>query len=98
MMTHWNRKHAFAAYVPSLHRKGPPNQYRYGPVVRLGEGTDFLLLLQAFAAGTVYYDPGLKVERASSAQPEVKRRNQFRMRSRNLDALYKTLPTVDVLR
>ena len=98
LMTHWNRKHAFAAYVPSLHRSHPRNQYRYGHVVRLGEGTDFLLLLQAFAAGTVYYDPGLKVELASSARPEVKRRNQFRTASRHLGALYRTLSTVDVLR
>lgn len=98
LMTHWNRKHAFAAYVPSLHRTSPRNQYRYGRSVRLGEGTDFLLLLQAFAMGRVYYDPGLKVELASSAKPQVKRRSQFRMASRDIGTIYRVLSTVDVLK
>ncbi|WP_199556309.1 MvaI/BcnI family restriction endonuclease [Sandaracinobacteroides hominis] len=45
MMAHWNRKHAQAAYVPSLSRTPPP-EYRYGANVLLCEQTDFLLFLR----------------------------------------------------
>jgi hypothetical protein len=95
MMAHWSRKHALAAYVPSLSRVSP-KQYRYGPRVRLGEQTDFLLFLSAMEAGYVYYDPGIKVEAASSSTPKVKRRSQFRVASKNLVGLYKSITTVDL--
>lgn len=89
MMAHWNRKHAQAAYVPSLFRTPPP-EYSYGPSVLLCEQTDFLLFLKAFAAGSVYYDPAIKVENASSARPDIKRRSQFRVAHSDLPLLYKS--------
>lgn len=95
MMEHWSRKHAQAAYVPSLARKPPP-EYSYGPRVLLCEQTDFSLLLAAFADGTVYYDPGIKLEDASSSKPNVKRRSQFRVRHQQLPRLYKSHETVDL--
>lgn len=88
MMAHWNRKHAQAAYVPSLFQTPPP-EYSYGPQVLLCEETDFLMFLKAFAAGQVYYDPAVKVENASSAAPAVKRRNQFRVAHGDLTGLYR---------
>jgi len=88
MMAHWNRKHAQAAYVPSLFRTPPP-EYSYGPSVLLCEQTDFLLFLKAFAVGSVYYDPAIKVENASSAKPDIKRRSQFRVAHADLPHLYK---------
>jgi hypothetical protein len=63
LLSHWTCKHAKAAYVPSRHRKEPANQYRYGSLVRLAEGTEFRLFLQALASGAVYYDPGIKIEK-----------------------------------
>lgn len=87
MMAHWNRKHAQAAYVPSLFRTPPP-EYSYGPNVLLCEQTDFLLFLKAFSAGTVYYDPAVKIENASSAKPAIKRRSQFRVAHSDLKQLY----------
>lgn len=97
LMTHWNRKHAQAVYVPSLARKaGELNEYRYGELVRMGEGTDFLRFLRCVAAGIVYYDPGIKVENASSTNPRPKRRNQFRVKSREIGTLYDRL-TVESL-
>ena len=87
LMTHWNRKHPFAAYVPSMHDLAR-NKYRYGPIVRLGEGTDFLHFLRSMAAGKVYYDPGIKLEDSSTAHPKSKRRSQFRTRSADLPLLY----------
>jgi hypothetical protein len=95
MMVHWSRKHALAVYVPSLSQVSP-KQYRYGSRVRLGEQTDFLLFLSAMDVGFVYYDPGIKLEAASSSKPLIKRRSQFRVASRNLVGLYKAITTVDL--
>lgn len=54
LLTHWSRKHANAVYVPSKRRDEPHRQYAYGNKVRLGCGTDPLLLLKGFCSGAVY--------------------------------------------
>ena len=87
VMEHWNRKHAKAAYVPSL-MQYPPPEYRFGPLVQLCEETDVLLLLAAFAAGNAYYDPGIKMEGVGSLRPKIKRRSQFRVKHTELKQLY----------
>lgn len=97
LMDHWRRKHARAAFVPSQMRRKPDIRYRYGKDVMLAEGAKFRLLLKAFAEGAVYYDPGMKIENAGSAKPDVKRRSQFRVDSRRLAALYERTRIVDVL-
>lgn len=96
MMEHWNRKHAQAAYVPSLFRTPPP-EYSYGPRVLLCEGTDFILFLKAFMAGIVYYDPAIKVENASTDRPEIKRRSQFRIKHQHLTQMYHQHETVSLI-
>jgi hypothetical protein len=96
LMAHWNRKHAQAAYVPSLFRTPPP-EYSYGAQVLLCEQTDFLLFLKAFAAGQVYYDPAVKMEKASSESPDIKRRSQFRVAHADLTSLYRRHETVSLL-
>lgn len=96
MMKHWNRKHAQAAYVPSLHRTPPP-EYAYGPRILLCEQTDFMLFLKAFASGDVYYDPAIKLENASSASPDLHRRSQFRVRHAHLTHMYHRHQQVHVL-
>jgi hypothetical protein len=93
LLKHWTRKHAKAVYVPSRSHQVPRRQYCYGDQVRLAVGTDFLRFLKAMAAGFVYYDPGIKVENASSA-PRVKRRSQFRVSSRDVATLYESLELV----
>lgn len=95
LLAHWSRKHTRAVYVPSMRRTEPDWQYAYGAQVRLAQQTDSLRLLSALASGIVYYDPGIKLERAST-RPEVKRRSQFRVASKNIDALYETVETVEV--
>jgi hypothetical protein len=97
LMSHWNRKHARAAFIPSLRRLAPRRQYSFSPTVRLGEGTDFLLFLRALASGLVYYDPGIKLESASTSKPKTKQRSQFRIRSGNLSGLYHALNPVSLL-
>lgn len=96
LLQHWSKKHAKAAYVPSLSRQEPSRQYCYGSKVRLAVGTNSLLLLKAFATGAVYYDPGIKLENASSSKPKDKRRSQFRIVSKNISALYNSVSLVDV--
>lgn len=96
LLTHWNRKHDKAAYVPSLCQRGDPVQYCYGARVRLGTGTDFDRFLLAISKGAVWYDPGIKLEGASTARPLLKRRSQFRMRSANLDGLYARFEQIDL--
>jgi len=83
-------------YVPSQRRLEPQRQYAYGHKVRLAQKTDSLRLLRAFAAGTVYYDPGIKLENASTEEAKSKKRSQFRVASKNIAALYETVETVEV--
>ena len=97
LMAHWNRKHAFAVYVPSLIRTTPSQSYAYGSIVRLGEGTDFLRFLKAMSDGDIYYDPGIKIENLSSGKPTTKRRSQFRIKSKNLGSLYSSFVNQNVL-
>ena len=87
LMDHWNRKHAQAAYVPSMHRE-PPSEYRYGSKILLCEQTDFILFLKAFAAGKVYYDPALKLEKTASGKQALHRRSQFRIQHSHLVHMY----------
>jgi hypothetical protein len=95
LLEHWNRKHAKAAYMPSLFRTPPP-EYAYGPKLLLCEQTDFTLFLKAVAGGTVYYDPAIKAEQASSAAPAIKRRSQFRIRHDELGQMYHRTESVQL--
>jgi len=47
------------------------------------------------AEGKVYYDPGIKLENASTS-PRTKQRSQFRIKSANLPALYHSMDIVDL--
>ena len=97
MMKHWNRKHAQAAYIPSMCQKEPGNRkYIYGSQIDLGTGTDFLKFLESVAKGEVYYDPGIKIEGASTLKPKIKRRSQFRVKPKDLSGLYHTMESIDV--
>jgi len=95
ILEHWSHKHMKAVYVPSLRRTEPKRQYSYGHIVRLAQHTDALRLLTALAGGAVYYDPGIKLENLST-DPEVKRRSQFRVASKNIKALYEAVEAVEL--
>jgi hypothetical protein len=88
LMEHWGRKHALAAYVPTLARKEPLRQYCYGSLIRLGLGTDFQRLLASIAAGVAYFDPGIKLVGVGSGHETTKRRSQFRIPANALSSLY----------
>lgn len=87
LLLHWNRKHNQACYVPSISSTLPFRKYMYGDKIILGSGTDFQLFLIQMFKGNIYYDPGIKLENAST-NPKTKRRSQFRMRSVHLNNLY----------
>jgi hypothetical protein len=95
LLRHWSRKHAKAVYVPSMCHKEPRLSYRFADIVRLGEGTDFVRFLRAVHAGVVFYDPGIKLECASTT-PKVKRRSQFRILSGNLPCLYDKMTVISL--
>ena len=59
-----------------------------GNNIILGTGTDFQLFLGQMANGNIYYDPGIKMENAST-KPKIKKQSQFRIKSKNLPNLYK---------
>ncbi len=90
LLTHWNCKHAFAAYVRYTPQK-LPIAYRYDTPVLMGEHTDFGKFLHALYTGAIVFDPGSKVTNAHTAQSKVKARSQFRINTNNLGLLYQTL-------
>jgi hypothetical protein len=97
LMDHWKRKHAQAVYIPCMRRtQSGVHEYQYGKDVELGTGTNFEMVLSAMVLGTVYYDPGIKLENATSDKPKLKRRSQFRANHKHLDTLYKKYEFVDV--
>ena len=88
MLLHWNRKHNKACYVPSLSMNNGNRKYKYANNIIIGTGTDFQLFLNQMAIGNIYFDPGIKLENMSN-NPKIKKRSQFRIKSRNLSELYK---------
>ena len=87
LLAHWSRKHAKAAFVPALKRRSGEAAFQYSSKVPLGEGTGYLRLLDGLAEGVIFYDPGIKVERASRS-PTPKKRSQIRVSKANLARLY----------
>ncbi len=97
MLLHWNRKHNQACYVPSLSETEIERKYRYGSKIILGTGTDFQLFLGQMALGNIYYDPGIKMENIST-KPKLKKRSQFRIKSKHLPNLYKNNEIIDLIK
>lgn len=98
LMDHWKRKHAHAAYVPCEQLTKPARRYRYASEILIGEGAQFRLFLKAVSTGRIYYDPGIKIEQASSTKPALKRRSQIRVSSADLGLIYTTTQTLPVCR
>jgi hypothetical protein len=98
VMDHWKRKHAQAVYVPSISQASTSGgmEYHYGKDIELGTGTNFEIILTAMAGGHAYYDPGIKLENATTARPKIKKRSQFRVNHKELSSLYKSYEFVDI--
>jgi hypothetical protein len=87
ILSHWNKKHEKACYVPSKTLKIPSLKYSYGNKIMLGTVTDPTLFLKQISLGNVFYDPGIKLENAST-KPKDKRRSQFRINPKHISSLY----------
>jgi hypothetical protein len=97
LMEHWKKKHSQAVYIPCLKRKTSSGiEYQYGKDIELGIGTNFELILNSIAEGDVYYDPGIKLEDNHTESPALKRRSQFRVSHKHLNALYKKYESIDM--
>ena len=97
LLTHWNRKHSSAAYIPYSSTTLELPAYTYGNPVLFGERTDFSRYLTALAAGKVVFDPGSKIDGVDSVTPKVKARSQFRVAKRELSSLYETMDARNLL-
>ena len=95
LIKHWNCKHAKAAYIPSMCNKLEVRQYYYGNNILLGEGTSFLFFLFQMYKNNIYYDPGIKMEHLSGKH-KIKRRSQFRIKSKYLSLLYDKEERIDL--
>jgi len=98
VMDHWKRKHSQAVYIPCVRRTSPSGglEYHYGNNIELGTGTNFEMFLSAMIKGKVYYDPGIKLENASTDKAKLKARSQFRVNHKHLNSLYQQLDFVDI--
>ncbi len=94
----WGKKHAGAMFVSArkfLKEPGPlASHYSFGPQVHCGRGTSVLLLLKAISSGSVYLDPGDRV----NAQGQEKKRTQWRVsKSRGVSFASTLAPLYDVM-
>jgi hypothetical protein len=89
LMDHWKRKHAKAAFIPSIKRlEQGVIQYSFGHLIELGTGASFSKLLASIHSQFVYYDPGLKWENMSTANSKAKARHPIRVKHKHLATLY----------
>jgi hypothetical protein len=99
----WGKKHAGAMFVSARkYQKEPgplPSHYSFGPQVHCGRGTSVLLLLKAISCGSVYLDPGDRV----NAQGQEKKRTQWRVSkgrgisfASTLSPLYDAMETFEI--
>lgn len=97
LLSHWNKKHAKAAYIDYTRQTIDGEYwYSYQRDVYLGEGTDFLKFLEAIQCQAIYYDPGIKMQQASTSKPRIKKRSQFRVKFRDIPSLYESWETVNL--
>jgi len=93
ILTHWCRKHNKAAYIPAeVDRESGRPMYRYGKDIKLCRSTDPTLLLKGISSGSVYYDPGIKLDRATG---KTHRRSQFRVKFNQVGMLYRHSEDID---
>lgn len=100
LMDHWKCKHSNVAYIPCMNRPSETGgkEYHFGKDIEMGIGTDFEKFLSAMVARNIYYDPGIKIEQASTQKLKMKKRSQFRIKHIDLKNLYKKYNYVDVFK
>lgn len=95
IIDHWKKKHTNTCFVSYSTRKSELNYYSFGPQVTLGKGTNLDRFLEALHTSTIYYDPGINMKfNGQSWKP--KKRNQFRVKWKNISLLYESLQNIDL--
>lgn len=88
LLKHWADKHTstIIVFCDSKNTNGK-KKYRFGPEFVICRGGGPLRLLYSFHVGSVFYDPGIRVKNITTDR-DLKRRNQFRVSTTQLDTLY----------
>lgn len=97
LLTHWQKKHAKAVFVPCVTARGKkPSEYSYGTKIHVGEGTSFRHFLAAISNGSVVLDPGLNTQTTDAIKWQAHTRYQFRASLTQAGNLYQSFEKVDL--
>ncbi|WP_288741088.1 MvaI/BcnI family restriction endonuclease [uncultured Rheinheimera sp.] len=95
IIDHWKKKHSNTCFVFYTTRKSVLNYYSFGPQITLGKGTSLDRFLDALYTSVIYYDPGINMK-FNGQTWKPKKRNQFRVKWKNISMLYKHLQHIDL--
>ncbi|AZK60938.1 MvaI/BcnI family restriction endonuclease [Pectobacterium versatile] len=96
LLNHWKRKHAKTCFVSYQSQDSDSERYYYyGPSITLATGAELERFFSALATSTIYYDPGINIK-YSDGNTTVKKRNQFRIKWKDIDGIYKNVEEVDL--
>lgn len=99
LLNHWKSKHAKTCYVFYTGLiNGGVTFYQFGPKIILAKGASIEQFLKGLATGSVIHDPGCKYFLNAKGNWVSKKRNQFRVSSRNMAALYDECIPLDLSR
>lgn len=88
LLNHWKRKHAKTCFVSYISKKeNMNNSYCYGPSVTLATGAELKKLFTSLARAVIYYDPGINIK-FNDGKQKTKKRNQFRIKWKDIDNIY----------
>lgn len=96
LLNHWKRKHAKTCFVSyEIQDSGSDRYYLYGPSITLATGAELERFFTALGTSIIYYDPGINIK-YSNGSSIVKKRNQFRIKWKNIDGIYKKIERLDL--
>lgn len=97
LLNHWKRKHAKTCFVSYISKKeNMNNSYCYGPSVTLATGAELKKLFTSLAIAVIYYDPGINIKFDDGKQ-RTKKRNQFRIKWKDIDNIYTFTERINLL-
>lgn len=97
LASRWAIKHANACYVPAQKCAAGSLKFRYGREVYLGSEPRLSYFFKSIVDGSIFFDPGIKLENASSPNAKIKERHQFRAKFIDTSRLYQFYSQVDLL-
>ena len=97
LLNHWKKKHAKTCFVSYVSKKENINKsYRYGPSVTLATGAELKKLFTSLATAVIYYDPGINIK-FNDGKKKIKKRNQFRIKLKDIDNIYTVTEQINLL-